>query len=31
MKWNDYVMIQIFVLRENMLAKWERRKNEENK
>ena len=25
-KWNGYVMIQVFVLYEKMLAKWQRRK-----
>ena len=30
-KWNDYVMLQVFVLHENMPAKWQRRKNEKNK
>ena len=25
-KWNNYVMIQVFILYENMLAKWQRRK-----
>ena len=31
MKWDDYVMIQVFALHENMLAKWQRRKNGKNK
>ena len=26
-KWNYYVMIQVFVLYENMLAKWQKMKN----
>ena len=25
-KWNDYVIIQVFVLHENILAKWQKRK-----
>ena len=30
-KWNNYIMIQVFVLYENMLAKWQRMKNGKNK
>ena len=30
LKWNDYVMIQVFVLHESMLVKRQRRKNGEN-
>ena len=25
MKWNDYVMVQVYILHKNMLAKWQRR------
>ena len=31
MKWNDYVLMQVLVLHEKMLAKCHRRKNEKNK
>ena len=31
LKWNKYVMIQVFVLYKNMLAKWQRMKNGKNK
>ena len=30
-KWNYYVMIQVFVLHENMLAKWQRMEDGKNK
>ena len=30
MKWNDCVMMQVFVFQENMLVKWQRRKNGKN-
>ena len=30
-KWNDYVMIQVFIVHENMPMKWERRKTGKNK
>ena len=30
-KWDNYVMIQVFVLHENMLAKWQKKKNGKNK
>ena len=26
-KWNNYIMVQVFFLNENMPAKWQRRKN----
>ena len=26
-KWNNYIMVQVFFLDENMPAKWQRRKN----
>ena len=30
-KWNDYVMIKVFTVHENMPMKWERRKTGKNK
>ena len=30
MKWNDYVVIQVFVLYEYMLAKWQKMENGKN-